>query len=108
MNTERARASVEAQLSQVSSAHVSSSQELESLRRRVDEVEREKRDLLGVISRLKDDATQYTEELQSLREDVKTIRKERHEIETTTRELRSTETSTKVFFLYVGFSYQPG
>ncbi len=85
-------------LSQVSSTQSTSTHELDTLRRRIDETEREKRDLLGVVSRLKDDATQHHEDTRILRDDLKTARKERQEMEMEMRELRSGETSTKVIY----------
>ena len=49
---------LEAQLSSVSNSQTSTSTEVESLKHRIEDVEREKRDLVGVVSRLKEDAAQ--------------------------------------------------
>jgi len=49
---------LEAQIASLSSSRHTSSTELDQLRRRIDECEREKRDLIGVVNRLKEDATQ--------------------------------------------------
>ena len=98
----------------LSSSQSSTSSEVENLRRRVDDTEREKRDLVGVISRLKDEATQrdgqnhnhsvliwyisliFLEEIHTLRVNLKEARMEHQSMEAQLRELRSTETATKV------------
>ena len=49
---------LEAQIASLSSSRHTSSTELDQLRRRIDECEREKRDLIGVVNRLKEDSTQ--------------------------------------------------
>lgn len=49
---------LEAQLASVSTSQTSTSTEVESLKHRIEDVEREKRDLVGVVSRLKEDAAQ--------------------------------------------------
>jgi nucleoprotein TPR len=46
------------QFSSASSTHNASSVELGNLKTRIEDVEREKRDLVGVISRLKEDCAQ--------------------------------------------------
>lgn len=84
------------QLSQLSTTQSTSSFELTSLRRKVEETEREKRDLMSVINRLEEDAAQREEEVVHLRDSLKAVRKEQQELETASRELRSAETSTKV------------
>ena len=80
----------------------------------MEDIEREKRDLLGVVSRLKEDSAQrdgvffsffrlsaYTkraslEEIQTLRVNLKQARQDQQSLETQLRELRSAESSTKV------------
>lgn len=84
------------QLSNVTSTQSTSSFELSSLRRKVEETEREKRDLMSVISRLEEDAAQREEEILHLRENLKASRREQQEAETTAREIRSSDTATKV------------
>ena len=66
------------------------------LRRHVEETEREKRDLMGVVSRLQEDAAQRDTEIQTLRSDLKQARQEHQSLERQVRELTSAETSTKV------------
>ena len=78
------------------SSQSSSSTDLTSIKRTLEDTEREKRDLLIIIDRLKDDAAQRDDELQNLRESLKTVRKEQQTVETELRELRFTEASTKV------------
>lgn len=53
-----ARIALQTQFSSASSSHNASSVELGNLKTRIDDVEREKRDLVGVISRLKEDCAQ--------------------------------------------------
>jgi hypothetical protein len=52
------KSNLESQLSTLSSSQSISSTELDSFRHRVEDTEREKRDLLGVVSRLKEDGAQ--------------------------------------------------
>lgn len=52
------QAALKAQISALSTSQSSSSTEVDNLKRRVDDTEREKRDLVGVISRLKQDSSQ--------------------------------------------------
>jgi len=103
----------------LSSSQSSTSSEVETLRRRVDDTEREKWDLVGVISRLKDEGTQrdgqnnnhsvsiwyislvFLEEIHTLRVNLKEARMEHQSMEAQLRELRSTETVTKVGFLFM-------
>lgn len=49
---------LQTQLATLSTSQSSSSTEVENLKRRVDDTEREKRELVGVISRLKDESSQ--------------------------------------------------
>ncbi|TDL22268.1 hypothetical protein BD410DRAFT_789007 [Rickenella mellea] len=89
------RDALQSQLSAMSSSHSTSSSEVESLRRRTEDREREKRDLMVVVSRLKDDAAQREEEVQTLRDNLKKSRKEHQDLESENRELRSKDTATK-------------
>ncbi|KAH7885445.1 hypothetical protein F5I97DRAFT_1885511 [Phlebopus sp. FC_14] len=86
---------LEARISSLSTSQSASSTELDQLKHRADEVEREKRDLIGVISRLKEDATQRDEEVQNLRSSLREARQDQQSLETQVRELRSAETSNK-------------
>ena len=58
VNVVASRAASEARLAAVSNSQTASSTEVESLRHRVEDVEREKRGLVDVVSRLKEDAVQ--------------------------------------------------
>ena len=96
----------------MSSTQSLSSTELDSFKHRVEDTEREKRDLFGVVSRLKEDSAQRDgafhpycqmrardnepEEIQTLRTSIKQARQDQQAVETQLRELRSTESSTKV------------
>ena len=78
----------------------------------MEDIEREKRELVGVISRLKDESSQRegkgyhylnyiiaepsVEEILTLRTNLKEARLEHQTLEAQVRELRSIETSTKV------------
>lgn len=53
-----AKAELQAQLTAISSTQTTSSAEVDALKHRVEDTEREKRDLIGIVSRLKEDATQ--------------------------------------------------
>lgn len=109
------KSNLESQISTLSSSQSISSTELDSFKHRVDDVEREKRDLLGVVSRLKGDSAQSDgmlsdffyllrtcadrtalEEIHTLREGLKQARQAQQSLETQLRELRSAESSTKV------------
>ncbi len=114
-----AKTTLQTQLTTLSSSQSSMSSEVETLRRRVDDTEREKRDLVGVISRLKDEGTQrdgqnnnhsvsiwyislvFLEEIHTLRVNLKEAHMEHQSMEAQLRELRSTETVTKVGFLFM-------
>ncbi|KAM5539450.1 hypothetical protein V8D89_006902 [Ganoderma adspersum] len=89
------RAKLQAQLDAVSTTQTSSSAEVQTLKQRVEETEREKRDLMGVVSRLQDDATQRENEIQVLRADLRQARQDHQALERNLRELTSSETSTK-------------
>jgi nucleoprotein TPR len=88
---------------------------MEDLKRRLSDAEREKRDLIGVISRLKQENSQRegnaeqvyfyavslihdvaAEEVQTLRANLREARQDHQALEAQVRELRSAETSTKV------------
>ncbi|KAJ7288016.1 hypothetical protein C8J57DRAFT_504699 [Mycena rebaudengoi] len=89
------QAALQAQIATLSNSQSSSSTEVDNLKHRVEDTEREKRDLVGVISRLKQDGSQREEEIQTLRANLKEARQEHQTLESQVRELRSTETSTK-------------
>ncbi|KAJ3503028.1 hypothetical protein NLJ89_g8615 [Agrocybe chaxingu] len=89
------KVALEAQLASISSSQSTSSSQVEALQRRLDDTEREKRDLVVVISRLKEEGSQRDEEIQTLRANLKEARQEHQALESQVRELRSTETSTK-------------
>ncbi|KAI6030410.1 hypothetical protein F5J12DRAFT_800153 [Pisolithus orientalis] len=72
-----------------------SSTELDHLRHRVEECEKEKRELIGVVSRLKEDASQRDEEIQTLRTNLRQARQEQQALESQVRELRSADTANK-------------
>lgn len=95
------RAALEAQLLSLSTSQSSSSNEVVTIKKKIEEVEREKRDLLGVVSRLQDDVAQREEEIGTLRESLKTARKEAQELESSVRDIRSSERSTTVSHLCV-------
>jgi predicted RNase H-like nuclease (RuvC/YqgF family) len=101
------------QITAISASQHSSTSESTSLKERVEDTEREKRELVGVISRLKDETSQREgkrhhylkyiiiaessiEEIQTLRTNLKEARQEHQTLEARVRELRSIETSTKV------------
>ncbi|EPQ51089.1 hypothetical protein GLOTRDRAFT_66309 [Gloeophyllum trabeum ATCC 11539] len=83
------------QIATLSNSQSSSSTEVLSLRQRVEDVEREKRDLVLVVSRLKEDGAQREEEIQTLRTNLRQARQEHQTLEAQLREARSSETSTK-------------
>ncbi|KAG2753160.1 hypothetical protein P692DRAFT_20797402 [Suillus brevipes Sb2] len=89
------KSGLEAQISNLSTSQSSSSTELDQLKHRVEDAEREKRDLMGVVNRLKEDATQRDDEVQNLRNSLRQARQEHQTQETQVRELRSSETSNK-------------
>ncbi|KAF5314858.1 hypothetical protein D9619_007083 [Psilocybe cf. subviscida] len=85
---------LQAKLTDLENMKSSSSHESDGLKRKVEDTEREKRDLVVVISRLKDESTQRDEEVQSLRASLKEARQEHQALESQVRELRSAETTT--------------
>ncbi|KAH9948873.1 hypothetical protein B0H21DRAFT_731535 [Amylocystis lapponica] len=89
------RDALQAQITSLSTTQSVSSTEVETLKHRVEDTEREKRDLVGVISRLKEDVTQRDEEIQNVRSHLKAARHEYQEVERQLREVRSTENSTR-------------
>ncbi|KAK2465728.1 hypothetical protein APHAL10511_002272 [Amanita phalloides] len=90
-----AQSALQMQITTLQASQTSSTAEVDTLRTRVDDVEREKRDLVGVISRLKQESEQREEEIQTLRANLKEARQEHQGLEAQTRELRSVEASTK-------------
>lgn len=52
------RNELQAKLASLTTSQSASSTEVDTLRHRVEDVEREKRDLMGVVSRLKEDSSQ--------------------------------------------------
>ncbi|KAH8980106.1 hypothetical protein EDB92DRAFT_1901586 [Lactarius akahatsu] len=89
------KSNLESQISTMNSSQSVSSTELDSFKHRVEDTEREKRDLLSVVSRLKEDSAQRDEEIQTLRTSLKQARQDQQTLETQLRELRSAESSTK-------------
>ncbi|KAG2147462.1 uncharacterized protein EDB93DRAFT_1147386 [Suillus bovinus] len=89
------KSSLEAQISNLSTSQYTSSTELDQFKHRVEDAEREKRDLMGVVNRLKEDATQRDDEVQNLRNSLRQARQEHQTQESQVRELRSSETSNK-------------
>ncbi|KAG6853933.1 hypothetical protein C0991_012425 [Blastosporella zonata] len=88
--------SLQMQLQNISNSQSASSSEVDTLKRRVEDTEREKRDLVGVISRLKQDSAQREgKEIQTLRTSLKEARQEHQALESQVRKLRSGETATK-------------
>jgi len=53
-----AKGKLQEQLTTLSTSQASASTEAETLKRRVEDTDREKRELIGVISRLKEEGTQ--------------------------------------------------
>jgi nucleoprotein TPR len=53
-----AKGKLQEQLTTLSTSQSSASTEVENLKRRVEDTDREKRELIGVISRLKEEGTQ--------------------------------------------------
>ncbi|KAI0826824.1 hypothetical protein BC628DRAFT_1319381 [Trametes gibbosa] len=89
------RTKLQERLNAVSNTQTSSSAEVITLKQRIEDTEREKRDLMGVVSRLQEDATQREAEIQTLRADLKQARQDQQSLERKIRELTSSETSTK-------------
>ncbi|KAI9435095.1 hypothetical protein H4582DRAFT_2080017 [Lactarius indigo] len=108
------KSNLESQISTMNSSQSVSSTELDSFKHRVEDTEREKRDLLSVVSRLKEDSAQrdgsstpltaacvhvpisiHQRKFQTLRTSLKQARQDQQTLETQLRELRSAESSTK-------------
>lgn len=87
---------METQLSTISSSRSVSTSELDGLKAKVEEVDKEKRELLGVVTRLEEDAAQREDEIVQLRESLKSARKENQDLESSLRDIRSSERSTAV------------
>ncbi|OCH84090.1 hypothetical protein OBBRIDRAFT_808494 [Obba rivulosa] len=90
------RNALQTQLVSLTTNQSISSTEVETLRHRVDDAEREKRDLVVVVSRLREDITQRdAEEILTLRNNLRQARQEYQALESQLRELRSSDTATK-------------
>lgn len=63
--TAQAQSSFKTEITSLSNSQSSSSSEVEALKHRVEDTEREKRDLVGVISRLKQESSQRDGKSQS-------------------------------------------
>ncbi|KAL1742749.1 hypothetical protein HDZ31DRAFT_42546 [Schizophyllum fasciatum] len=90
-----ANSKLKAELDTISSSQSSSSSEVTELKRRVEDVEREKRDLVTVITRLKQENGQREEEVTALRKNLKDARHDHEQLENQLRELRSAESTNK-------------
>ncbi|KZT67236.1 hypothetical protein DAEQUDRAFT_729270 [Daedalea quercina L-15889] len=90
-----ARASLQAQITTLSTTQSTSSSEVEALKHKIEDTEREKRELVTVVSRLKEDGAQREEEIQTLRTNLRQARQDHQALESQLRELRSAETATK-------------
>ncbi|KAI0736332.1 hypothetical protein C8Q72DRAFT_803970 [Fomitopsis betulina] len=89
------RATLQAQITTLSTTTTSSSAEVDTLKHRIEDTEREKRELVTVVSRLKEDGAQREDEIQTLRTNLKQARQEHQALEGQLRELRSSETATR-------------
>ncbi|KXN81784.1 Nucleoprotein TPR [Leucoagaricus sp. SymC.cos] len=89
------KSKLQSEISELQNSRSQSSAETETLKHRVEDIEREKRDLVGVISRLKEESAQRADEVTTLRANLKEARQEHQKLETQIRDLRSTETSNK-------------
>ncbi|KZV68448.1 hypothetical protein PENSPDRAFT_735917 [Peniophora sp. CONT] len=85
--------SLQTQVSTITTTTSASSSELEGLKARVADVEREKRDLLAVVSRMKEDAASQDEEVRTLRTTLKDVRHKLSDSESKARALESEKTS---------------
>lgn len=107
------KAQLQNDFNELQSSRTQTSAETDSLKHRFEDIEREKRDLVGVISRLKEEGVQrggtvlfefspaltlmaIIEEVSTLRANLKEARQEHSKLETQIRDLRSAETSNKV------------
>lgn len=86
---------LQAKIASLATSRTTSSTELDHLRHRVEECEKEKRDLIGVVSRLKEDASQRDEEIQILRTNLRQERQEQQALESQVRDLRCADTANK-------------
>ncbi|GJJ13307.1 hypothetical protein Clacol_007559 [Clathrus columnatus] len=89
------QAALQSQMATLNVAQFSRSSDLDILQRRVDDSEREKRDLIAVVDRLRTDGTQAEEQIQVLKDNLKNSRAEISQLQTEIREVRSTETTNK-------------
>lgn len=80
----------------MNTANNTSTHEIDIFKRKVDELEREKRDVMVLVSRLEEDNTQRDEEVKRLRDNLKVSRAEVQELESTVRHARSSERSLEV------------
>ena len=104
---------MQSQITNLSNSQSSSLTEVENLKRRVEDTDREKRELISVVSRMKDEGSQrqgvylvlslirayskdFPEEIHTLRANLKEARQEHQTLEAQVRELRSAETAIKV------------
>lgn len=83
-------------MSQINSANSSSTQELDAFKRRVEDLEREKRDVMVLVSRLEEDNSQRDEEVKRLRENLKKSQTDQQDLESSIRHARSSERSLEV------------
>lgn len=111
-STASAKVTLQNDINELQNSRSQTSSETETLKHRVEDIEREKRDLVSVISRLKEESSQragasvgpsylitthhITEEVTTLRANLKDARQEHQKLETQIRDLRSAETSNKV------------
>ncbi|KAF6755929.1 hypothetical protein DFP72DRAFT_895626 [Ephemerocybe angulata] len=99
LESRRRMRKLKAKVSALSNSQTSASSEVEGLKHQVDDVEREKRELLGVITRMREEGAQreggIQTEIQTLRANLKEARQEHQALESQVRELKSSETSTK-------------
>jgi nucleoprotein TPR len=79
----------------LSSTQFTSSAEASNLKHRIEDVEREKRDLVAVVGKLQGESADREEEITTLRGSLKQARQDLYTAESQVRELQSTEVSTK-------------
>ncbi|KZT09250.1 uncharacterized protein LAESUDRAFT_545404 [Laetiporus sulphureus 93-53] len=89
------RNALRTQITAISTTQSAASTEVVLLKQKIEDVEREKRDLLTVVSRMEDDSTQRETEIQTLRGSLKQARQDHQELERQLRELKSNETASK-------------
>ncbi|KDQ20838.1 hypothetical protein BOTBODRAFT_320357 [Botryobasidium botryosum FD-172 SS1] len=89
------RSTLESQLGALNNNQSSSSAELDALRRRVEDSDREKRDLVSVVNRMREDGTRREEEIDSLRLRLKETRSELLTVQSELTEIRSGTTTAQ-------------